>query len=78
MARTRLIARTGVKTHSKISCSAYPFRSTTKRSQWTDYGCSIYGWPLVGGVIMRESCDLVELRYLGFDPLDVPKTRLEN
>ena len=27
---------------------------------------------------MRDHCDLVELQYLGFDPLNVPTTRFED
>ncbi|KAG4440978.1 hypothetical protein IFR05_003542 [Cadophora sp. M221] len=63
---------------SNIGSPRHPPRSNTKRSEWTSYGCCIYGWPSVGGMIMRASCDLVELRYLGFDPLNVPTTRLKN
>ncbi|KAH7412417.1 hypothetical protein BKA64DRAFT_328540 [Cadophora sp. MPI-SDFR-AT-0126] len=63
---------------SQIGSPLRPPRSKTKRSQWTACGCNIYGWPSIGGMIMRASCDLVELRYLGFDPLNVPTTRFEN
>ncbi|KAH9205920.1 hypothetical protein DL95DRAFT_397283 [Leptodontidium sp. 2 PMI_412] len=78
MVRTRIEARTGARARSGPINGFLLIRPTTKRSQWTSYGCSLYGWPSIGGVIIRESCDLVELRYLGFDPLDVPVMRLEN
>ncbi|KAL5324058.1 hypothetical protein ACEPPN_008601 [Leptodophora sp. 'Broadleaf-Isolate-01'] len=79
MVRTRIEARTGATTRSGPICgSLVPRYSTTKRSEWTGYGCFLYGRPSTGGVIIRESCDLVELRYFGFDPFDVPATRLEN
>lgn len=29
-------------------------------------------------MIMRQNCDLVELQYLGLDPLNVPMTRFED
>jgi hypothetical protein len=63
---------------SSIGYNPHPLRSTTKRSKWTGYGCSVYGWPSIGGMIMRHNCDLVELQYLGFDPLNVPTTRFED
>ncbi|KAL2065679.1 hypothetical protein VTL71DRAFT_3349 [Oculimacula yallundae] len=78
MARTKPEARTGATSRSVHFCGGYRnFRSTTKRHSWSGTGCHIYGWPSSGGVIIRES-DLVELQYLGFDPMDIPVTRHEN
>ncbi|KAK2032881.1 hypothetical protein LX32DRAFT_136913 [Colletotrichum zoysiae] len=44
----------------------------TKRSEFSDYGCMIFGYPSRGGIIVREHADRVELLYLGFDPLNPP------
>ena len=49
-----------------------------KRAKYGGYGCTVFGWPSVDGVIIRSNCDLVELRYLGFDPLNVPASRYES
>lgn len=43
-----------------------------------DLGCNIYGGPSVGGVIMRQYCDSVDLQDLSFGPLNVPTTIHEN
>jgi hypothetical protein len=38
----------------------------------------IYGWPSSGGVVIRECADLIELKFLGFDPVNPPSTRHED
>ena len=78
MARTKPEARD--KPPRTILCGGASRRNndTTKRHSWGPFGCNVYSWPTGGGVIIRKRCDLVELRYLGFDPLNVPAKRLEN
>lgn len=51
---------------------------TTKRTTFTEFGCTVYGWPSTGGVIIRPNADLVEMKQLCFDPLQPPKKRFED
>lgn len=37
---------------------------TQKRSQFGTKGCTVYGWPLTGGVQIKEA-DMVDLQHLG-------------
>jgi hypothetical protein len=77
MARTCEAARNNPSPRKAIGAYHEPPPSN-KRSEWTAYGCTICGWPSIGGIIVREACDLVEVKYLGFDPLNLPTTRLED
>ena len=55
-----------------------PPPNTTQRIIFDEFGCRIYGWPSKGGVIIRKNADLVELKQLGFDPLDPPSIRSDD
>ena len=56
-----------------------PSLSTNIRAEYTEHGCTVYGWPSTrGGVIVRSNCDIVELRYLGLEPLEAPASRHED
>lgn len=58
---------------------AHPiFRDPTRRAVFGEFGCVLYGWPSKGGVIIRTNADTVELKQLGFDPLDPPATRCKD
>jgi hypothetical protein len=50
-------------------------RDPTRRAAFNSYGCTVYGWPSKGGIIIRTCADAVELEYLGFDKFDPPAKR---
>ena len=50
----------------------------TKRARFGDFGCTIYGWPSCGGVIIRNQADAIEMQYLGLDRFEPPITRLKD
>ena len=52
------------------------FRDPNRRAVFGEFGCHIYAWPSKGGVIIRGNADIVELKQLGFDPLDPPARRV--
>jgi hypothetical protein len=70
-------SRISMASRRQIGGSRYPALSYTKRATYGDYGCTVFGWPSSGGVMIRENCDLVELQYLSLDPLDVPTARYD-
>ena len=53
-------------------------RSSTKRALYGNYGCTVFGWPSSGGVIIRPDCDVVDLKYLDIDPFNIPTSRYTN
>jgi len=55
-----------------------PSFTYNQRCRWGEFGCMIYGWPSSGGVLIRECAGLVELKFLGFDPVNPPSIRLED
>jgi hypothetical protein len=50
----------------------------TKRARFGDFGCTIYGWPSCGGVIIRNQADAIEMQYLDLDRFEPPITRLKD
>ena len=50
-------------------------RDPTRRAVFGTYGCTIFGWPSRGGVIIRRCADAVELEYLAFNRFDPPAKR---
>ena len=50
-------------------------RDADKRTVFGEFGCTVYGWPSSGGVVIRLNADLVELKQLGFDPLNPATAR---
>jgi hypothetical protein len=81
MTRTRVQNRTHTGPRGTIICPGVsppgPV-STTIRAEYTKHGCTVYGWPSTGGVIARNNCDIVELRFLGWNPLEAPESRNED
>jgi len=63
------------KVRRHIGYPRHPVLSITKRAKYGGWGCTLYGWPSSGGVVIREQADLVELRYLGLDPFNMPTSR---
>lgn len=48
------------------SCPQTPPLSTTKRTAFGRLGCTIYGYPSSGGVLIKEA-DIVDMRFLSLD-----------
>lgn len=67
--------RSTVAHRHAIGSPSYPQRSTSKRALYGNYGCTVFGWPESGGLILRQDCDLVDLKYLGIDPFNIPTSR---
>ncbi|RAH68024.1 uncharacterized protein BO66DRAFT_421892 [Aspergillus aculeatinus CBS 121060] len=45
------------------SCPAGPARSTTERTRFGTLGCTVYGYPSTGGVLIKEA-DLLDMLFL--------------
>lgn len=56
--------------HRRSIISSLPRKRYPRRTDCGLYGCDVYGWPSIGGVIIRPTADAVELEYLGLDRLD--------
>ncbi len=54
---------------------SYP---TDRRTEMGHFGCTVYGYPSSGGVIIRVNADLVELTYLGLDRLCPASKKLDD
>lgn len=55
-----------VDDHTLGSCPQNPPLSTTKRTSFGRLGCTIYGYPSSGGVLIKEA-DIVDMYFLSLD-----------
>ena len=51
-----------------VSCPTNTF-DTDKRATFGRRGVTVFGWPSTGGIIIKESANVVDLIYLGADRL---------
>jgi hypothetical protein len=68
-------AKAGSRRRRRHIAPAPIHRDPTRRAVFGTYGCTVYGWPSKGGVIIRRCADAVELEYLGFNRFDPPAKR---
>ncbi|KAK0510493.1 hypothetical protein JMJ35_006925 [Cladonia borealis] len=52
-----------------ISCPPAFALDIMKRTEFGYTGCTVYGWPSSGGVLIKEPADVVDLNFLGVDRL---------
>lgn len=74
---------TSLQPDDKPASDRYPITAslvylTGCRTEISELGYSIYGYPSSGGVIVRDGADLVEVAYLGLDRLYPAEKRLSD
>ena len=56
---------------SESSCPPAFELDIMKRTEFGYSGCVVYGWPSLGGILIKEPADVVDLNFLGIDRLKV-------
>lgn len=55
----------------------YPHDSSV-RTDFSDIEARIYAWPSRGGVIVLDTAEAIDFEFLGLNPLEPPRQRLDN